>query len=264
MFLWKIAQNSGTGTLAYFLVLVFLYCQVIVLDWGAYFAAGQESQFSFLPKYIISLSSFLFVWLSSKKSGDITDYTFVRIAFLLIIIADTLMVIVPHLPLNSNIPFFLIGLGFFFLTHCVLIIRVARWWPRQISLDLSAKNYKRLWALLFSGAILFIVAGTIVLLIRNELLTTGLFIPLTVYMVFLTLAVWMGVSTLLLPDQYPVLNARMTAIAMLSFFACDFSIGFSLVSTAPEMRALFLAFTWLFYTPCLFLLALSGIKLKLN
>lgn len=115
---------------------------------------------------------------------------------------------------------------------------------------------------------LLVTTGT-VLLVWTLLLQIFVFYPLLQgnalqwviigYALFVSASAWVAIANRLL-KLFPRPNSTMVAIGMLCFLLCDLNVGLLLSLPEGVPRLLAESFIWVFYTPALTLLALSGYR----
>lgn len=234
------------------LIIGFLFLTLILLDWTSLVLWQTTNAFSFIPKYLLSAVIFVSVWFIPGEKISRRDNRYLRIAFLLIFLADTCMVLFASLPFFPGFPFFLLGLGFFLATHIFLILRLTPYLKQVLNTKLLP------FALL--GLFIFGVGIAVFFQLYDRLISNGLLVPVTAYLVVLSVSLWMGISSVFMDSSLPRKTVRFISIGMVLHYLCDYVIALTLVENEPRLLALLFALIWVFYAPCIYLLSQSGRK----
>lgn len=199
--------------------------------------------FSLILKGLIVLMSTILVFLINNDGLDKIDSKLLELVFILIILADLSLLFFK----DPNL-----GIGIFFLVQCGLIYRTYRY----ISIISSLKeifNYYNLIILLTLITMLIIY----LLLIINYIEDKVLFIIFTFYGLIKSASVFMAILNYRL-KLFPRLNSKLFLIGQTCFYLCDICVGLTLTLNASFISKLFGILIWVFYTPALTLIGLSG------
>lgn len=140
------------------------------------------------------------------------------------------------------------GIGVFFAVQILFIVRHARSLRWR---DLAAKRHA-------AAAVLAVALHVLGNLVLYPLLSPkGLALPVMAYSAVLLLAC-LSAWWLTSDPRYPTVNARLAFAGMVLFVLCDITVGAGAALTPSAAGDLVRAFTGVFYTPCLLLLAISA------
>lgn len=124
----------------------------------------------------------------------------------------------------------------------------------------SSSTYDKL-LVIFSGIIVFIVLSTLFryflypyITSKLELYALSTYGFLVGYSFFIA---WVSLKV----RYFPIINSILVAIGMTFFLLCDFTVGVTILLNHDIYRTIASYLTWVFYTPALVLIALSGYKL---
>lgn len=174
-----------------------------------------ESDLSPMLRYARTLLCVALVWVTSRYPLGERDQHLVRIAFLLVAVADWFVILHPDK--------MLIGMLVFMAVHLTLAVRHAQGWRASMAPPLRQKTLR--W-LVRSGLIIGVPGLILLYFAAPALHKSGLFVVDVIYLLILLLSAWMGWGTLVRPF-FPNFNARIIAVGMTFFFVCDVSLGLS-------------------------------------
>lgn len=235
-------------------VLAFLY---VPGDWAVYILSKMGvpvpawSRIAIAgAKYLSSCLAFAVVWTTGEDRIDDRDIRLLRMAFAFLIAADFFMVaLFPVLSaLGRNPPEWIntAGMVFFMAVQTCLIARHLR-------------NSRSLFAGTRRAAVKNAAVELIILLAAAIPVTAAVSaagktaLPvLAVYGVYLLLSLYTAWGVFR-RGFYPPLNQWLIALGMTFFFLCDLNVGLSGLNDFAT------TLVWLFYTPALMMLSLSGV-----
>lgn len=242
-------------------------CIGIVLLLAAFYVAGdwivylrnahkQAIPAAFLiavaaAKFCVTTISFILVWNIDEDCIDRKDRFLQRLSFAFIMCADFCMVLLNPVLLALGIKtgdgIMTLGILFFMVVQTCLIVRHSRNTLSMYRSDRhSLAGHVAIEVLLL--LVTAIPAAGIIYLSTHK--TNVIFMIYAFYLIISLYVAWGTIRRRFFPKK----NAWMIAIGMTCFFLCDLNIGLSTLS--PLMNT----FVWVFYTPALLLLALSGVK----
>ena len=243
------------------IMIIFMSVGYISMDWLRFYNKPAEIEFLESPfspymKVFVSFLSFLIVWLIGRDFVEKSDAKRLKAAFTFIFIADFLFLL----------KFNLLGIAIFSLCQILLIYRNG--------FGLVDFFRKREWVkykknlVIYSVIALLIGIISLCFLFRPILKGNSLFYAFIVYAIFLCLSFWTAwVSHLI--NKLSRLNTYMIAAGMTLFVLCDLTVGLNLALSAIEKTAktefvwmISSSLTWMFYTPALVFLALSGYNIQ--
>lgn len=228
--------------------ILFCFGAFIYLDFARFFAEdgiyGPASFSSLFLKGGVVLFTTLLVFFIGSDGLSIRDTRRLRLMAVLVVVADLTMILGKTA----------VGILMFAAVQSVLMQRNSKYFRRGF----RWANGKRRILLLVSG---------LVLLVSTLLLQIFVFYPLLQgralqwviigYALFVSASTWFAVANYIL-RLFPRPNSAMVAVGMLCFLVCDFNVGLLLALPAGFGRMLVESLIWIFYTPALTLLALSG------
>ena len=233
----------------FFLILgtiLFLSGGFISLDWSRLFLFDHPvDQYKdvLVTKWITSFLCSLLVWITGSKFYISTKDSFhLRIAFVVTFAGDTAFFFDKDL----------VGIGLFALGQVLLTIR------NSTGLVAFFKERRHDQSALILGLLILCVNILILYFIFYPVMHMGtMFIAFSLYSLFLCVSVWVGC---LAPrtGSFDPINGRLIAVAMICFYACDVTVGLGLALPEGTKQMVAANLTWVFYTPALTLLAISG------
>ena len=252
---------SGRKKAAVFVILGFILLvsgTFFAVDWMNYLY-DLSNLYTSYAKGFVSLLCAVIAWMIGSNFIDKKDARLLKLAFLCIVPTDILMGIVA---VNSKasqatiLTAFIIGAALSITAHVLLIVRHGRGfgWLRPSK---SGRSMISTIALpLFFAA----VGAVTFLLLADGLSKVVLFYPGLAYVIFIIVSLWVAWEAVR-NRLYPRMNAYMVALAITFWFLTEIvgSIYNIQIGTAS-----FICFNivWVFYTPTVALLALSGYRWK--
>ena len=161
------------------------------------------------------------------------------LALFLAVIADFFLILRQQL---------IVGIAIFGLMQIILIIRHLAGFQLRF---LSQKPYR---TGVFIGVVTWLIAAS---LLWSGLQASGLLIPVLVYGFLLIVSVWAAFASMHL-EVLSLKPAKLAFWAMVFFLLCDITVGLGAIWAGQPRALLIRAITGFFYTPCLLLLAYSG------
>lgn len=197
-------------------------------------------------KRIIPFICAVIVFLIGKDSLNKKDATFLKIAYLTILIAEI------SFTLNKTI----LGIVFFGLCQIFLIMR------HSAGISNSVKENKKFFLLL--GIVIITIVFILIATIFYPALGMGtLFYSIIIYGTILGISLWIGISNYYI-GHFPKKNALFIMIGIIFFFIGDFLVGIEIITEDIYIKNILNLFLWIFYTPAVTLLALSGYNYSAN
>ena len=199
-----------------------------------------------MSKFLIIILSTIIVFLIGKDGLNKKDTKTLKIIYIFIILSDI------SLALGDTA---FIGIIMFGVVQISLITRNGV----GIFEKLNSLNYRPLRSVQFINTIL----GTIllVLIALDFVYSVGVSNKLLYLMIFygslLCLSLWTAVMNHII-GIFPRINSLLVSIGMTFFLFCDLSVGFSLILERGNYWIIADSLNWIFYTPAILLIALSG------
>jgi hypothetical protein len=235
-----------------------LFAAFMVMDWNFILAKGSIHPHTLWLKYGVTLICLALAWNARGHTICRLDALLLRVAFLFIALADFFLVLLCEIVDNPSArPVLSIaGAASFVVVQLFLIIRhlaaVRAADPPELHV-LRKLSPPVAVPLLYTPVIIAAIEC------REKLITLGWLAVVALAYVFLLLAsVWTGWVTTI-RSTYPHTNAMMIAIGMTCFLFCDICV-ICQVFMSGRPAAVANGLVWLFYTPALLLLALSGYR----
>jgi hypothetical protein len=234
-----------------------LFASFLTFDWTQYWLgtvrlADPELMYTRITKTLTSLLVFILVFTIGGDGADPEDTKRLKRCYAAIFSGDLLFLmdeLSPHFDIAA-IAMFLAG-------HLLVIARNGRGFPAYIR---GRKGLKGLLPDILSA--LCIVTVTVSLFIAtlyDHLKGTPLLYILSGYSVVLVTSLWTGWASVRI-GRLPRVNTVLIACGASCFFVGDYLVGFNLSLGATMGRATTLFLTWVFYTPAILLIALSGYR----
>ncbi|AUG57820.1 MAG TPA: hypothetical protein DCE02_02215 [Ruminiclostridium sp.] len=185
------------------------------------------------------------VFLIGKDSINKKDATLLKISYLMISAAEISFAL-------DNLFF---GIAFFVLCQIFLIIRHCAGFSN------SAKNKK---LLISSGILVGIIVFVLIIAIFYPALgMDNLFYLIIVYGIILGISLWAGIVNYF-TGNFPKKNALLIVTGITLFFVGDFLVGIELITENEYSKNILNLILWIFYTPAITLIALSGYNFTKN
>jgi hypothetical protein len=238
-------------------LILLLAASFLTFDWTQYYfglvrISDPELMYTRLTKTLTSFLVFLLALSVGRDGIDEADPVRLRRAFVAIFAGDLMFLMDEFHPL-----FDIVAILLFLAGHILVLVRNGHGIRHYFGKKSGASDFA---AEILLGAGIVLVTGLLFgFTLFEHLSGTPLLYILIVYAVFLCLSLWMGWMSLRI-GYFPRTNAILIAIGATCFFIGDYLVGFnlSLEPTLERARTLFL--TWVFYTPAITLLVLSGYR----
>lgn len=235
-------------------MVVFLSGSYITLDWSRFFIRPDdpvytEYLYSGAAKLLVSLLCAAIVWTTGNDGITDSDTGKMKLIFTAIFAADILF------SLKYKIP----GIALFGIAQILLAFRNGTGMRRLIS---SAGFFEKKKFLLLPGILIAVTIPVILSRIFYPLLKGSMmFYMISEYAVLLGISLWIALAN---PGIgfFPKINSILIIIGMIFFFLCDINVGLSIALKQGIYRLYVNSTVWIFYTPALILLALSGYNYK--
>ncbi len=210
----------------------------------------QPVLISYSFKAMIVLLTTILVFMIGKDCISKRDANMMKLIFSLIILADASLVVVPH-PL--------IGISLFFFVQLGLTLRNSLGMSKKIGF----KRNNKIRGSLFINTVLVTVLFILILMriINRHMDDKLLLIIMVLYGLMISISLWTALANYLL-GLFPRVNSIMVSLGMVFFVLCDINVGLYLVLPSGLIKIIFSNLIWVFYTPALTLLALSGYNYK--
>jgi hypothetical protein len=238
-------------------LILMLAASFLTFDWTQYYLglvhiSDPELMYTRITKTLTSFLIFLLALSVGEDGINEIDPVRLRRAFIAIFAGD-LMFLMDEIHPAFDYVAILLFLG----GQVLLVLRNGQGFRAYLRRKSSIGAY--------AGDILLglaIVLGTGLLFaftLFEHLQGTPLLYIIAVYALFLDLSLWTG-WTSLRAGYFPRTNALLIAAGATCFFVGDYLVGFNLSLEPSLQRATTLFLTWVFYTPAITLLALSGYR----
>ncbi|MCX7921191.1 MAG: hypothetical protein N3B21_04085 [Clostridia bacterium] len=204
-----------------------------------------------LSKVVVTFLCAALILVIGKYGLNKKDTRFLKVAFGLIVIADILMYIGQVMA----------GVGVFALVHAIMIYRNGTGIMEFISNKGISKNKKAFLTYLIV-IILFDVLS-LTFLMYPPLKGNILFFIIAGYAAFLSISLFVALATIKI-QKLPRTNAVLASWGITFFFLCDFTVGLYIILQPGSLKLFVDNLTWMFYTPSLVLIALSGYDFRKN
>lgn len=199
-----------------------------------------------LKAFIIFFTTLL-VFLTGKDCLNKKDVIHMKVIYTLIIIADFALV-----SFKSPVT----GISVFFLVQLNLVLRNSKHMKEKIRSAGKAKqrilsSYTFFMCVFYLFAIIFLINA-----LANQ---TLLLVAMTLYLFMVSLSLWTALTNFI-TGLFPRTNGLLVFIGMFCFLFCDINVGLSWIFEKEMIGWIAAALIWVFYTPALTLIALSGHK----
>lgn len=224
--------------------IIIIIIGLILLTSGGFIALDLVTHsLSIIFKGFIVFLSTILVFLINNDGLDKSDTKLLKLSFILIIFADLSL-------LFFNEPY--MGISIFFLVQCMLIYRNCRY-------IYGIYSYKEILDKYNIVIILTLITLLIIYLLisRNFLENKILFIFFTLYGLIKSGSVFAAITNYRL-KLFPKINSKLLLIGVICFYLCDICVGFTLTFKTGFISGLSSVLIWIFYTPALTLIGLSG------
>lgn len=221
----------------------------IIRDWQALYSCGQSaicinnlSYFQHIIKFAVTILAAFLTLLIGSHAVSRQDRALLQKAFVFAILADFSIKILPNWAiLPFKIDYRLLGVCFFIIVQVILIIRHSK----------RSATDKSLPKVLYVSALIFAI-NVVLALTKTIPISTGIIVSYIGVLIPSVFIAWKVPKKGLFPKK----NAQMIRWGMILFLLCDIHVGVSSFNGSISFIAH--NFVWVFYTPALVLLALSG------
>ena len=216
----------------------------ITLDLVTVFEMESLSQiYSLVLKAIIVFLTTLLVFLINNHGISKMDTRLLKIIFILIVIADLSLVL-----FNKAYA----GIIVFFIVQCVLIYRNNHSIQRKHSLRVIFDKNTIIILIL-----MMILLFNYLIYLNSHVTDSILFILFLLYGIIKSFSVLTAIISYRF-NAFPKINCLLLLIGVVCFYFCDLNVGISLALNEGFIKNLSIILIWIFYTPALTLIALSG------
>ncbi len=201
---------------------------------------------NFLKAFIIFLTTLL-MFLIGRDCLNPKDAVHMKVIYILIILADFSLV------------FFrspMIGVSVFFLVQLNLVIRNSKHLREKIA---SVNMAKRRILLSYTLLMCLVDLFCILFLVKTLSDQIPLLVTLSLYLLMVSTSLWTALTNFFI-GLFPRRNGLSVFIGMFCFLLCDINVGLSWIHPEEAVRLIAASLIWVFYTPALTLIALSGYK----
>jgi hypothetical protein len=229
-------------------IILFLFGFFSGHDWTLFFLRiadlSNPEIYSRFMKFPVTFLCALLTWIIARDGVDVRDTRRLQLAYSLIVLGDIIFFFNVHS---------VIGVFAFAAAHLVLV--------RRNAAGLAGYPKKGgLWILLAAilGVCLALMFIVFYPMLKGDV---PYFLTLTGYALIIGASLWAALAALKI-GFFPAPGARIIAIGVLCFFLSDVCVGFYRSLPPGQTRVFATYITWIFYTPALALVALSGYDLK--
>lgn len=224
--------------------IVYYFCDIKKLEGTCSFSMYQN-----ITKFCTTCLNALLAWIIVNDGIDRRDTILLSLAFAFTVLADFFLKILYNTDPSGRDNYLLAGIITFMIVQTFYIIRHSRNMKGYFIYDsgIIKKNVftEALWFILIAAAV------SVIIYLRPKPLTATVLI----YAAFLITSLATAWGTIR-RSFYPRKNAWMIAIGLTCFFCCDVNVGISILPDTPIANNVI----WMFYTPALMLLSLSGYR----
>ena len=234
-------------------IIIFLFGGYIVLDWFQFIRKIADYKHPEIPyvratKVAVSFLAAILVFIIGKDGFNERDTIMLVIAYAIIFIGDLFLVF------DIN----LIGIAVFASSHIFFILRNGSGITRYIK---DGSSINRLYDIVSAVIIIGVVITVLWVFFYPRLEGNAFFYVLLGYGLFLGVSLWTAWAALRIGFM-PGHNALLAAIGITCFFISDLLVGVHFATEPGDTQLIARYTTWIFYTPALVLIALSGYDLS--
>ncbi|CAK7011891.1 hypothetical protein [uncultured Tissierella sp.] len=232
-------------------LIIFISGSFITLDWARFFIVKEELKYNrflytYIAKFLIVILSTTLVFIIGKNGLSHSDTKNLKFIYIFIILADISLVIFKE-------PY--IGIILFSIVQLGLISRNGSAILKNFTIDKSKVLSNNIFINTVLATVLFIL---IIMKVANNLMKEStLFYILKFYVVLLSASLLIAIANLLL-KIFPKPNSILVTIGMFFFVLCDLNVGLTMALQLGNFSLITDSLIWMFYTPALTLIALSG------
>lgn len=235
-------------------LVIFISGSYIALDWSRFFIGPDgpiytEYLYSGAAKLLVSLLCVVIVWMVGKDGVNSSDTGKMKLIFIAIFTADILFF------LKFKIP----GITIFGIAQILLAFRngAGMWKLLSSGKFPEQKNVLLLTGLLIAITVLMLLSGIFYPLLKGSMM----FYIISEYAILVSISLWIALANSGI-GFFPKINSNLITAGMIFFFMCDINVGLSIALEQGIYRLFANSTVWVFYTPALILLALSGYNYK--
>ena len=225
-------------------VILFLGIWSIILDFSRF--SGMNFSYDIYPSALLKrinvILAAIIAWTAGKDRLDPVDSRRMKAAFMFICIGEAAFASGWRAA----------GICSFAVCQTLFIIRNSQ----GLGKKLKYASQKQKHGLVISSMIIFLIFAAVVILFSSINKTYGPALIALIYILILSTSLWAALTSSIL-GLLPLINSRMAAIGMISFYCCDILVGLDAVLETGVPWLLANSFIWIFYIPALVLLALS-------
>ncbi|MBU5314027.1 hypothetical protein KQI38_18515 [Tissierella carlieri] len=232
-------------------LIIFISGSFITLDWARLFIVKEELKYhrflyTYIAKFLIVILSTTLVFIIGKNGLSYSDTKNLKFIYIFIILADISLVIFKE-------PY--IGIILFSIVQLRLISRNGSAILKNFTIDKSKVLSNNIFINIVLATVLFML---IIMKIANNLMKEStLFYILQFYVILLSTSLLIAIANLLL-KIFPRPNSILVTIGMFFFVLCDLNVGLTMALQLGNFSLITDSLIWMFYTPALTLIALSG------
>ena len=233
------------------LAIIFISGSFITLDFARLFVIKNELiykrlLFTNLTKYSVVILATTIVFLIGKDGLNKSDTTRLKFIFVFILLADIALGVLKNA---------YIGIILFSIVQSGLIIRNGS----NLIDVLKNNNYVQLRKPLYINTFLSTIFCQLLVfnLIRSLLNDSTLIYLMIFYAILLSISLWVAISSSII-GAFPNINSKLISTGMILFILCDINVGLSMSLRQGTTHIFIDSIIWIFYTPALLLIALSG------
>ncbi len=235
-------------------LIIMLSLVFITLDWLRYFYPADQvfriqAALSRNLKLTVSLTTLIMVWIAARESIGRDDNILLRLIFIFILAGDASVLYGITLP----------GICLFVAVQVLLILRNGSGFTEFMKSGRWTQH--KTWIAACACGIVILVAFVDAVILRRFLAGTPLFPAIVAYSIILGLSLFVAWMTW--PAKFfDTANSRLIIAGMTFFFACDITVGIDIGVAHGTVKTIASSLTWMFYSPALVLLCLSGYDIK--
>ncbi|MDF2840712.1 MAG: YhhN-like protein [Clostridia bacterium] len=233
--------------LSIILFIFLIYLLNTLLDFSRLF--NLYALYNLFPNEILKRVNVLLaaalVWLAGKDTINRQDNRLMKYVFFSIGCGEIFFLLAKPV----------IAIGFFIICQSLLIARHTIGLRAKL-IQASSTQWRKL---IISGIVLMVLLFTGVVVLQPLLRLNILILIGGIYGIILSISLWAGFANYIL-GLFPYKNSKLAALGMLCFYFCDVLVGLDGLLSYSTAWIVASSFIWVFYTPALTLLALSGYR----
>lgn len=216
---------------------------LILIVSGGFLLGSLYKDFSIILKALMVFLSTLLVFLINDSGINKRDTFLLKIIYILIIIADLSLVFYKKA---------YVGIIVFFFAQSLLIYRnsiyIYSCYSFKETLDKKSCSFL---------LVLMILLSTYLIFINRNLTEPYLFILFVLYGIVKSLSLFIAVISYRLKVLERI-NGLLLLLGVIAFYLCDINVGITMVMDESLIKDISGFLIWLFYTPALTMIGLSG------